>query len=292
VHALDTTPGDTDDHSTLLGTLFDFLREQRAPMLRWPTLPTDTPFFAVLTDWLEENGLAHSMTKRVQRPLLVADAPDGAAALAERLGGKRVREFRRCRRRLEELGAVELRTIDGPHAASLWLADFLEIERSGWKGERGTAIACDAAERAWFEAVATRAAVEGRLLVYALDVAGRTAAMSVNFRSDRRIWCFKTAYRDELARHAPGALLEYESTLAALADPSIAWLDACSADDSGLMGALWDGRRPVVDMLIATRRGSNRLTRTVATGWRAYLAAKRRGAAFVHKRKQRGQGRP
>lgn len=289
VHALDTTPGGDGDFPALLNILFDFLRERRARVLRWATLPADTPFFEILVDWLEDNGLEHRVTKQVLRPVLRADAPEGAALPATYLDGKRLREFRRSRRRLEELGTLRLKTFRGPHDAGRWLASFLEIERSGWKGAAGTAIDCRPGERAWFGQVMHRAAAEGRALIYALELAGRPIAMSVNLRAGTHVWCFKTAYREELARFSPGALMEYESTLAALDDPTVAWLDACTADDRGLMGALWRDRRPVVDLLIAPSRASNGLVRTSAYGWRLYLAAKRRAASLRARGKNKGQ---
>jgi hypothetical protein len=289
VHALDTTPGDADEHGALLSRLFDFLRDEHASVLRWATLPADTPFFATLTDWLEDNRLDFRVTKRVERPVLDAAADGREAAFAEWLGGKRAREFRRCRRRLEELGRLVLRSLDGPHDAQAWIDAFFEIEQSGWKGRRGTALACSTAERRWFDAVTTRAAAEGRVLVYSLELDGRPVAMSVNYRAGGRIWCFKTAYDAALARYSPGAVLEYESSLAALADPTIDWLDACTGGDGGLMGALWRDRRPVVDLLISTRRSANPLVAGAAIGWRGYLAAKRRGASLAARLGQRGR---
>jgi hypothetical protein len=281
VHALDTTPATAEAHPAMLESLFGFLRERRARVLRWATLPADTAFHSVLVDWLDDNRLEYRVTKRVSRPVLHAATAEDAQATVDWIGGKRAREFRRLRRRLEEMGELRLRKIDEPHDASEWMADFLAIERSGWKGASGSAIDCRPGERAWFVAVATQAAAEGALQVYALELAGRPIAMAVNFRAGRRVWCFKTAYQDELARWAPGAVLEYESTLAALADPRIDWMDACTGSDDGLMGALWPGRRPVVDLLIATQRSTNHLVSAAALGWRTYLGAKRRGAALA-----------
>ncbi|MBX3531519.1 MAG: GNAT family N-acetyltransferase [Rhizobiaceae bacterium] len=292
VHALDTTPGDTEDSPLLLDRLFGFLRGQGASMLRWATLPADTSFYKVLTHWLEDSGLEFHVTKRIERPVLEAGRNGAETAFNDWVGGKRAREFRRCRRRLEELGKLSLRIIDGQHDARQWIGDFFEIEQSGWKGARGTALACKAAERRWFEAVTSRAATEGRALVYSLELDSMPIAISVNYRVGGKVWCFKTAYSAELSRHAPGALLEYESTLAAIADPDIEWLDACTIDDSGLMGALWRDRRPVVDLIIATRRSANLPTGAVAFGWRSYLAAKRHGIALARRVRNRGQTRP
>ena len=284
VHALDTTPAEADQPEHLLEKLFDFLQGENAVMLRWATLAGDTPFYDALADWLRSKDLEFRVTKQVSRPVLAADAAFGAERLRARLHGKRLREFGRMRRRLSELGELTLSVHDGRHDADEWLGDFTAIEASGWKGEKGTAIGCNPHERAWFGAVARRAALEGRMLVYALELDGKPIAMTVNFRSGARIWCFKTAYRGDLCRYGPGALLEYEATLAALVDPTIEWLDACTADDSGLMGLLWEDRRPVVDMLISTRPRFNPAVRSAAMGWRAYLAGKRRVAALRNRK--------
>jgi hypothetical protein len=244
-------------------------------MLRWGGLPTDTLSYARLLDYLRCRNLEFQVTKSGRRPMLVAEHPQGSKYVADYLGGKRLREFRRCRRRLEEFGKLELKTYDGPHCASAWAADFLDIEASGWKGEAGTALASAPQGKAFFEALAHAAASRGRALVYSLELDGRPIAMTINFRSGTRIWCFKTAYRGDLAKFSPGALLEYEATLAAFDDPTVERLDACTAHDGGLMGDLWQGRREIVDLVIATQPSNNRLVRATGMLWRAYLAAKR-----------------
>ncbi len=275
IHCLDTTPGEADDFGPLLAALFDFLRAHRVRMLRWTSLPADTAFYGLLLDWLAESGLEVHVTKSVERPVLLADACPTRVGPDTILDGKRLRELRRTRRRLEERGRVEFKVVDGPHDARHWIPHFLDIEASGWKGEAGTALACRRNERAFFEQMTCHAAAEGNVLVYSLELDGAPVAMSVNYRAGGKVWCFKTAFRGELARYSPGALLEYESTLAALADPTLAWLDACTTDASGLMGELWRDRRPVVDLMISTRRSSNRLVRGTAIGWRGWLALKR-----------------
>lgn len=273
VHSYDATPSLEND--ALLDAVFAFLKRRRASMLRWSGLPTDTVSYARLIAYLQRRNLGFEVTKSGRRPMLVADHPDGARHVADYIGGKRLREFRRCRRRLEEFGKLELKTYDGPHCASAWMADFLEIEASGWKGEGGTALASSPGGRAYFEALAGGAAARGQALVYSLELEGKPIAMTVNFRAGTHIWCFKTAYRDDLAKFSPGALIEYEATLAAFDDPSVELLDSCSAHDGGLMGDLWQGRREIVDLVIATHPASNRLVRATGMLWRAYLAAKR-----------------
>lgn len=264
IHCFDPTPATGEDTDALLGRLVGDVERRGARLLRWTQLPTDTPFFERLERFLKRRGLSHRITRAVARPVLHAGVPGAAEALNERIGTKRLREFRRCRRRLEERGRLEFRVQEGRHDASGWIRDFLRIEASGWKGKERTAIACRPDERAYFEAMCHAAAAQGRALVYSLELDGRAIAITVNFRKGRGVWCFKTAYLDDLARFAPGALLEYEASVAACEDPGIDWVDSCSSDDSGLMGQLWDGRRPIVDIVFATRPSSNIAVRLFA----------------------------
>lgn len=257
IHCFDTTPTGAADAASVMDCVLGHLNENGASMLRWSGLPTDTPFYRELMLYLDRAGLQFESTKARARPLLVASDASGSDAEAVRLGGKRMAEFRRRRRRLEEMGALLVRIHSGAHDAGRWMDDFLDLEASGWKGESGTAIACNASERAYFEALMLDAAARGRAYVCSLELDGRPIAMTANLRSGNRVWGFKTAYRDELSRYSPGVLVACETTVRALEDPSIAWMDSCMESDGGMVGSLWHGRRETVDLMISTRRSSN-----------------------------------
>jgi hypothetical protein len=112
--------------------------------------------------------------------------------------------------------------------------------------------------------------------------------MTVNYRSGDGVWAFKTAYRDELAKFSPGVLVEIEGTIAALDDPSIAWVDSCSSDDTGLMGELWPDRRQVVDLLVSTQPLSNGVVAAASAVWRTYVSTKNSArSSFVGLRRAR-----
>ncbi len=49
------------------------------------------------------------------------------------VGGHHLREYRRMRRRLDNLGQVEFRTNTDPRNATCWASWFLELEAKGWK---------------------------------------------------------------------------------------------------------------------------------------------------------------
>ena len=66
---------------------------------------------------------------------------DADELLLEALGGKKLKELRRQRHRLAEHGAVRFDVARSPQDVASALEAFLKLEASGWKGERGTALA-------------------------------------------------------------------------------------------------------------------------------------------------------
>jgi hypothetical protein len=78
-----------------------------------------------------------------------------------------------------------------------------------------------------------------------LDLGDRPIAMLVNFLCAPGSFSFKTVFDEEYARFSPGVLIQQEN-LAILADPAIAWMDSCAAEDHPMINSLWSGRREVV----------------------------------------------
>lgn len=257
IHCFDTTPAGTSDAATVLDAVLGHVNGRGAAMLRWAGLPTDTPFYRNLIRHVRDAGLHHESARARSRPLLVSADPVGSDVEAIRLGGKRMAEFRRRRRRLEDMGTLAVQVHSGSHDADVWIGDFLELEASGWKGENGTAIACDPGERAFFEQFMLAAADRGNALVCSLELDGHPVAMTANLRSGLGAWGFKTAYRDELSRYSPGVLVACETTMHVLEEPSLAWMDSCIDDDFGVVGTLWHRRRETVDLMISTRPSGN-----------------------------------
>ena len=138
---------------------------------------------------------------------------DGRSATApdERLDAKFRSNLRRRTRKLEAHGPVRLthtREADGA------LGRFYALERAGWKGDEGSAIALDAHTRAFYDAAAKAAEREGYLSLYTLECGGEPAAMFFGLEHGGRYYLLKTAYDENLRDCSPGQLL----TLAALKD--------------------------------------------------------------------------
>lgn len=122
--------------------------------------------------------------------------------LDDRLPGKFRRELRRRARQLDKLGRVTLRHVDTADPEAL--AQFYALEGSGWKGDRGTAIASDSSTRAFYDAITADAAGAGMLDLYFLDLDGQPIAAHLALGHARRYFTVKIAYAEEHGKLAPG----------------------------------------------------------------------------------------
>ena len=135
----------------------------------------------------------------------------GAGGEAEvRTSAKFRANLRRRLRRLGELGAVAVTRVDGPHGLDALLAEFLALEASGWKGDRGSAIALDPRLVRFYSTIAREAAARGAVAVRALTLDGRAIAVHLGLVHRGVYYLPKTAYDERLAPVSPGQLLQRE----------------------------------------------------------------------------------
>jgi CelD/BcsL family acetyltransferase involved in cellulose biosynthesis len=175
-----------------------------------------------------------------------------AAYFEQAVRPKKRKELRRLKNRLAEIGPVETRALSDEAELKAWCDAFLALERKGWKGKQGTALACAAATERFFREALAAAWGAGRLQFLRLDLAGRPIAMLVNFLSPPGGFSFKTVFDEEFARFSPGVLLQIEN-LAILDRPGIDWMDSCAVDDHQMIEALWRERRSVVRVTVPLR---------------------------------------
>jgi CelD/BcsL family acetyltransferase involved in cellulose biosynthesis len=183
------------------------------------------------------------------RAMLASDMkPD--AYLEASLSGKKRKELRRQSSRLAEEGLVSFeRRIDGESVAA-WCDDFLALEKAGWKGKAGSALACDEGTARMFRDSLRGAAAHGRLERLTLTLNGRPLAMLATFLTPPGAYSYKTAFAEEFARFSPGVLLQREN-LAMLERPGIAWSDSCASADHPMIDHLWRERRSIGRLSIA-----------------------------------------
>jgi len=129
---------------------------------------------------------------------------------------KRRSDLGRRRRRLEEQGVVSLETHDGTGSLEDLLTEGFEVEASGWKGTRGTAIRTEGTE-SLYRRVAAWAAAEGKLRLGFLRLDGRAIAFDYCFEIGTTHYLVKTGFRPEYSAYAPGKLLRAHMIEAAYA---------------------------------------------------------------------------
>lgn len=118
------------------------------------------------------------------------------------------REIRRRRRRLEdEHGEVVVTFTDGREDLDRLLTEGLAVEGSGWKTERGSAIAQDPATERFYRDVAAWAAQRGWLQLGFVRVAGRAVAFSYSIVLHGTVHVVKVGFDPAFARYAVGTLL-------------------------------------------------------------------------------------
>ncbi len=252
----------TDAMAALLTAPPGSMRPAAALAIRY--LGDDGPVAAALDAVLAGRGQQAWRTKTYQRAVLRRDS--GVSVDKDRR--RRHRRIRRAREELDQrFGGSRLVDRAGEPAA---VEEFLRLEALGWKGQAGTAMACDPAHATWFREVCATLAAEGRLELLSLEVGGRAIAMECNFLVGEGAFEFKGAYDEEYAIYLPGMQLLLH-IFDELPDSPVAWRDSCTVPDNVLMNRLWPDRRTLSTVLVPLpgRAGT------------ATLAALRRAAALT-----------
>jgi hypothetical protein len=167
-----------------------------------------------------------------------------AAYYEQAVRSKKRKELRRQKNRLAEEGALTFTRDDSSTGLAEWTEEFLALEKRGWKGRNGSALASFPETRALFSEVLAGAAVLGKVERLDLRLEGRPLAMLVNFHSPPGSFSFKTAFDEDFARYSPGVLLQIEN-LALLDRADIKWCDSCAAQGHPMIDSIWTGRRSI-----------------------------------------------
>lgn len=239
-----------------VSAFFGWLHRQRwrFPLLRMGGVPGEGPVAALLLEGLREHGLCHVEVMHFQRPLLHT-GEDAERYLQRLLPGKRRGEYRRQAKRLSELGVLRTRLLEaGAEDLEEWLAAFIELERSGWKGASNTALGSSEASLRFFEDAAREAHGRGQLMMFELSLDGRPLAMLCDFLAAPGAYAFKMAFDEGYAKYSPGVLMELECIPLrhGLKARGIDWVDSCAAPDTQVTGRLWEGRRTLCTYLVSS----------------------------------------
>lgn len=222
--------------------LFDLFANEGA-FFRFRRLAASGPLAKAARRAADARGVLIASSAHYERAMLeggfVADD-----VLTTAYDGKKRKELRRQRARLDDEGCVAFESFSAGDDLAIWAEEFLALEQKGWKGREGTALASNASSRRFFVEALNRAHSAGVLDFHRLNSAGRPVAMIVNFIDGGEGYSFKIAFDEDYAKFSPGVLLEIEM-LRALEGRRLAFIDSCAARDHPMINALWRERRAI-----------------------------------------------
>ena len=154
----------------------------------------------------------------------------------ERVSRSHHGNVRRLQRRAMSRGALRFEVVSDPVALPQALSHFLQVESSGWKGERGTAIAACEGLSGFYRTLAEQFGRHRSCRIHLLWLDDRVIAAQFVLLGARTMNLVKIAYLEEESDIAPGHLIMREAIEAACADPGI---DRLSFVSSPSWAHLW-----------------------------------------------------
>jgi CelD/BcsL family acetyltransferase involved in cellulose biosynthesis len=247
-----TPPLDRDMAGDAVGQLMRKARKAGARALILRDMSLDGPAMKAFTESLGHLGLRPRVLKSYLRASLDATR-EAEALLQEGLGAKKLKELRRQRHRLAEHGAIHFDVARSRDAVATAIEIFMKLEASGWKGERGTALAQDDGDAAFVRRAAAALAQTGQCEIVSLRAGETPVAAAIVLRHQDRAFYFKLGVDERFAKFSPGVQLTLDLTRHLCADPAIASADSTASPDHPMINPIWRGRFAVGDVLIPLR---------------------------------------
>jgi len=211
------------------------------------------PAMKAFTEVLHRGGMQPLVLQSHVRACLDASA-DGDEVLRESLGTKKLKELRRQRNRLAEHGAVQFDVARTPAETAAALETFLELEASGWKGQRGTALGQNDGDATFIRRAVPALAEAGQCEIVSLRAGEAPVAAAIVLRHRSRAFYFKLGVDERFAKFSPGVQLTLDLTRHLCADPDISTVDSTASPDHPMINPIWRGRLAIGDVLIPLRR--------------------------------------
>lgn len=201
------------------------------------------------------------------RPVAVLDAHyratvsrprSGLRDLRSDLSRRRRKELGRQMRRLAEFGPVTIEATVEAAEIPVRFEEFLALEKSGWKGHRGTALASHAETAAMGRNLVSCLAADKGIRIDAIRVAGKPIAMLVTLIGGSTAYTWKIAYDESYARFSPGAQLMLTVGSSIFSDDRIQQIDSCAASNHPMIDHLWHERLKIGMVIIGPVGGGAR----------------------------------
>ena len=247
-------------------------------------VPLDGAAMQVFNEVLRREDLRPRVLQSRLRAALNATR-DAEELLHDALGAKKLKELRRQRHRLAEHGAVRFDVARTREQVAAALETFLQLEASGWKGKRGTALMQNEGDAAFVRRAAPALAETGQCEIVSLRAGDTPVAAAIVLRHQDRAFYFKLGIDERFARFSPGVQLTLELTRHLCTDPAIATADSTASTDHPMINPIWRGRFAIGDVLIPLRKND-----PVVTLIHAALSLRRQVREFARRTVQLMRG--
>jgi len=244
---------DRDAPIEAAASLLQRAREAGAHALVLNDVALDGAAMNALSQVLSRDGLKPRVLSSYVRASLDA-TQDSETLLRDALGTKKLKELRRLRHRLEEHGPVTFDVARRPDEIASALETFLQLEASGWKGQRGTALVQHAGDATFIRRAVPALAETAQCEIITLRAGATPIAAGIVLRHQDRAFFFKLGIDERFARYSPGVQLTLDLTRHLCADPAIASADSTASADHPMINPIWRGRFAIGDVLIPLRR--------------------------------------
>jgi hypothetical protein len=198
-------------------------------------------------------ALAGAAARKGMQPIVISDRERPAWRRSDvglSPGAVLTRSDRRSIARLSSAVRGELDLVDRSAEPGAWEA-FLAMERSGWKGDQGTAMGSKSTDAAFFRRMCAGMSAAGRLEVLALEAAGRAIAMKCQLIDGDVVYSFKIAHDPLYRKYSPGTQL-LQRVMERFDERGIVLADSCASSQNVHMNRVWPGRRRVQTLLLPT----------------------------------------
>ena len=179
---------DRDDPVGVLNDLFDMLGRKHLKfpeILVLPDILLNRTAAQLIRSIALDRNLTMVTVNQVERPFLES-AKEGEEYLRDAIGAKHAKEYRRLWRRLADKGKLTYTVSRSEEDIRVRLEDFLVLEASGWKGQRGSAMAVDRFRAAFAREAVNNLATRDLARIHTLELDGKTIAVLVVFVESRR----------------------------------------------------------------------------------------------------------
>ena len=240
---------DRDDARVAAAALFAQARQAGARALVLHNVSLTGPAMTAMRDVLAEHDIAVRVITAHVRASLDATRP-AEDVLRDGLGAKKLKDLRRLRNRLAEHGDVSFHVARTPTDVASALDTFLELEASGWKGKRGTALQQRPGDEAFIRQATGALAARGQAEIVTLKAGQTAVASGVMIRHLDRAYYFKIGVDERFAKYSPGVQLTLDVTRHLCADPAIASADSTAAPGHPMIDPIWRERLAIGDVVL------------------------------------------